>query len=239
MAAPSRSLNSSLYQRETSKVILEETRFILSHNHCQSKLHQNCSWWKFYTPKTRFWVIGEKRNSLQLAYLPLSEGMDVNSLRAQPLPVWSTFVISNVGHQSSRNTRWMDTWTQSRPQKPSGVFSSRSSTSNPSFCSFLKWMFSHSFLSSSSPLLSSSSPLLSSQATLSIIWRTLRAICELSHLPPSFSAFSTNQPDYWREKPNQIKCFCCLNSIFQLFHLLSCSLSPVFIDTSYFFPPSF
>lgn len=123
-----------------------------SHNHCQSKLHQNCSWWKFYTPKTRFWVIGEKRNSLQLAYLPSSERMDVNSLRAQPWAVWSTFVISNVGHKCSRNTRWMDTWTQSRTQEPSWVFSSLSSTSNPSFCSVLKCIFKHSFLSSSSTL---------------------------------------------------------------------------------------
>lgn len=36
VAAPSRFLNSSLYQQETSKVILEETRFISDESESQS-----------------------------------------------------------------------------------------------------------------------------------------------------------------------------------------------------------
>lgn len=156
--------------------------------------------------------------------------MDVNFLRTQPLPVWSTFVISNVRHKCSRNTRWKDTWTQSRTQEPSWVFSSLSSTCNPSSCSFLKCIFIIPFSPLPCPFLLPGHSLHSLEDLKSNLWTLPSVTLFLCILHQSARLLTL--------KPNQIKCFCCLNLVFQLFHLLSCS-SVTCVHWYFLFPPSF
>lgn len=111
ITAPRTCLRSSSCQQETSKVVLEKTRFILDENKPQSLPKQIASEWSlmkvlYSTNQIRSdWREKEFSAVSQSAFL----WRDVNSVRAQTFAVWSTIVISNVWHKCSRNTHWMNT----------------------------------------------------------------------------------------------------------------------------------
>lgn len=193
-----------------------------NHNHCQSKLRQNCRWWKFCTPKTRFGVIGERGNSLQLAYQLSSKGTLINSTRAHTFAVWSTFVNPHgwhVGNAQEIHIEWTHKF-KPKTWEPSWVFSSRSSISNPSFSSFLKGIFGHALLFSST-----THP--SCQETLQQSLVSFSTYHPLPLYPPPIS-----QMDDIKAQSHKVILLLKFK-VFQLFHLLSCSRSPMLTDPSY------
>lgn len=86
ITTPRWSLKSFLHQQEVRSFWrkLNSHWVGANHNHCQSKLYQNYSWWKSCTLQIRFWMIGKKKNFLPLACQLPSQGI-LTSWELEPL----------------------------------------------------------------------------------------------------------------------------------------------------------
>lgn len=116
--------------------------------------------------------------------------------------------------------------------EPSWVFSSLNSISNPSFGSFPCCILGH-------PLLSSSTAHPSCQATISLEKPLQPPVSFLiCHPCVLFPRILHQSARLMIVKPCQIRWFCCLNSVFQLYHLLSRS-SVTCVNWHSLFPPKF